>query len=189
MNHFPEPPSSSSHSSSCKPSRIGHAANDFQGRVTRIAVPAGLRELSTLRRVDYADAFHVDTDAHPDRTVQAWVTVILEEAPATTRARLLAGWSALGLRSTGSAGAVLGWAVRRSSPEHVLLGRDSRIGMPGELLFSLNPEGLVFATFVQHRFWATRVMWAGIEDTHVSTVIELLERAARGSARSDVKGW
>lgn len=159
-----------------------HAANDSQGRVTQIAVSASLRELSTLRRVDYADAFHVDTGAHPDRTVQGWVTGVLEEAPATTRARLLAGWSALGLRSAGSAEAVLGWAVRRSTAEHVLLGRDSRIGMPGELLFSLNTKGLIFATFVQHRSWATRVMWAGIENTHVSTVMELLERAARGPA-------
>lgn len=141
-------------------------------------MPAGLRELSTLPRVDYADAFHVDTGAHPDWTVRDWARGVLEEAPATTRARLLTGWSALGLRSTGSAETVLGWAIRRSTAEHVLLGRDSRIGMPGELLFSLKPEGLLFATFVHHRFSATRVMWAGVEKTHVSTVLELLERAA-----------
>ncbi|HEY9263501.1 MAG TPA: hypothetical protein VIQ11_02710 [Mycobacterium sp.] len=178
MNHFSEPPSSSS-PTDARP-RIPDAANDFEGRVTQIAAPASLRELSTLRRVDYADAFQVDTAAHPDRTVQGWVTGVLEQAPAATRARLLTGWSALGLKSAGSADAVLGWAVRRSSAEHVLLGRDSRIGMPGELLFSLNPKGLIFATFVQHRSLATRVMWAGIENTHVRTVIELLERAARG---------
>ncbi|MDZ4269188.1 MAG: hypothetical protein U1D00_26475 [Mycobacterium sp.] len=169
--------------------RTAHAANDFQRRACQIAVPAGLRELSTLPRVDYADAFRVDTGAHPDWTARDWARGVLEEAPATTRARLLTGWSALGLRSTGSAAAVLGWAIRRSTTEHLLLGRDSRIGMPGELLFSLSPQGLVFATFVHHRFWATRVMWAGIENTHVSTVLELLGRAARGAARGDVKGW
>ena len=46
---------------------------------------------------------------------------------------------------------MLGWDVRRSSADVVLLGRDSRIGMPGELLFALRPDGLLFATFVHHQ--------------------------------------
>lgn len=151
------------------------------GRAVRqVAVPDDVRELSTLRRVDYADSFLVDTQAHPDWTAQRWAEAVLEEAPAATRAQLLAGWAALGLRSgDGSGHSVLGWAVRRSTDDMVLLGRNSRIGMPGELLFARRPEGLLFATFVQHRGFPTRAMWAAVERGHVRTVVELLERARR----------
>jgi hypothetical protein len=86
---------------------------------------------------------------------------------------------ALGLKNADDAHeTVLGWEVRRSSADTVLLGRDSRIGMPGELLFALRPEGLLFATFVHHRTLATHAVWAAVERTHVRTVLELLQRAA-----------
>jgi hypothetical protein len=60
----------------------------------------------------------------------------------------------------------------------VLLGRESRIGMPGELLFALRPDGLLFATFVQHGTAGARATWAAVRRTHVRTVSALLERAA-----------
>jgi hypothetical protein len=151
----------------------------WQRLARQVAVPQEVRELSTLPRVDYADAFLVDPSAHPDWTAERWPRAVLEEAPASTRARLLAGWSALGLKDADDAHeTVLGWEVRRSSADTVLLGRDSRIGMPGELLFALRPEGLLFATFVHHRTVATHVVWAAVERTHVRTVLELLQRAA-----------
>jgi hypothetical protein len=147
----------------------------------QVAAPESIRASSTLPRVDYADTFLMDTSAHPDWTARSWAREILEGAPATTRAELLAGWSALGLKSTDSGESVLGWEIRRQTPESVLLARDSRIGMPGELLFALSPEGLQFATFVYHRTAATRVVWAAVQGTHVRTVLDLLDRAARGS--------
>ena len=59
----------------------------------------------------------------------------------------------------------------------MLLGAESRVGMPGELLFALRPEGLHFATFVHHRTPATRAVWAAVERTHVRIVLGLLDRA------------
>ena len=148
----------------------------------QVAVPEDVAELSTLPRVDYADSFVVETRAHPDWTAERWAAAVLEDAPATMRARLLTGWSALGLKGAASDQSVLGWDVRRSSDDTVLLGRDSRIGMPGELLFALRPEGLLFATFVHHGTAATRAMWATVVRTHVRTVLALLDRAARDPA-------
>lgn len=145
----------------------------------QVAATESIRALSTLPRVDYADTFLMGTGGHPDRTADEWAREILENAPAKTRAELLAGWSALGLKSTDSEESVLGWKIRRRTPESVLLGRDSRIGMPGELLFALSPDGLRFATFVHHRTGATRALWAAVEGTHVRTVLGLLDRAAR----------
>jgi hypothetical protein len=66
----------------------------------------------------------------------------------TPRIRLLLGWSAIGLKVVDgrSARSVLGWEVRASGPEFLLLGADSRIGMPGELLFKPGRDALLFAT-------------------------------------------
>src|SRR5882757_1316187 len=148
----------------------------------QIPVPDDVRELGTLPRIDYADAFLVDTSAHPDWTAERWAKAVLEEAPVATRAQLLSGWLALGLKSAEPGPSILDWAVRSSAPDAVLLGRDSRIGMPAELLFTLRPEGLLFGTFVHHRTPATRVVWAAVIGTHVRTVLGLLQRAASADA-------
>jgi hypothetical protein len=54
--------------------------------------------------------------------------------------------------------------------------------MPGELLFTRRPEGLLFATFVHHQTAVTRPLWASVEHAHVRTVSALLERARRAAA-------
>jgi hypothetical protein len=168
-------------------------ARRWRATARQVTVPADIRDLSTLPTIDYADAFLVDTGAHPDWTAERWAVAVLEDAPPAMRARLLAGWSALGLRDAErSDPSVLGWEVRGSSADAVLLGRSSRIGMPGELLFALRPEGLLLATFVYHQTVATRAMWAAVERIHVGTVLALLDRAARdpssGVTASDQAG-
>jgi uncharacterized protein DUF2867 len=146
--------------------------------VRQIDVPQHVREFSTLPTVDYADAFLVDASGHPARSPHDWAVTVLEQAPLATRTRLLAGWSALGLVASESRDAVLGWDVRRHGEDFVLLGRDSRIGMPGELLFALQPDGLLFATFIHHRVTGTRAVWATARRAHLRTVPALLEGAA-----------
>jgi hypothetical protein len=42
------------------------------GRVRPTALPAGARELATLDRIDYEDAFLVDTGLAQDRTAERW---------------------------------------------------------------------------------------------------------------------
>ena len=150
--------------------------------VRQIDPPQDIRDLSSLPRVDYADAFVVEMPDCPQWTAHRWATAVLEEAPAATRATLTAGWTALGLTSAATADSMLGWEVRHRDPDVLLLGRDSIVGMPGELLFSRRAEGLVFATFIQHRSAATRALWKRVEPVHVRTVSTLLQRAARAAA-------
>ncbi len=152
-----------------------------QSTVRQVDVPDDVRALSTLPRIDYADAFLVDTSAAPDWTAERWARAMLEQAPAAMRAKLLSGWTALGLKGA-AAGSILEWDVRINSAETVRLGRDSRVGMPAELIFTLRPEGLLFATFVHHRTPATRPTWAAIEPAHVRIVLTLLEAAGRRAA-------
>jgi hypothetical protein len=150
--------------------------------VRQVDVPDDARGPSTLPTVDYADAFLVDTGAHPARSARDWAVAVLEGAPLVTRTQLHAGWSALGLVASDSGDTVLGWNVRTHGEDFVLLGRESRIGMPGELLFALRPDGVLFSTFVQYRATGTRAIWAAARGSHVRTVLALLERAAHYSA-------
>jgi len=150
--------------------------------VRRVAVPPDARALSTLRRVDYADAFLVEAGPQAERTAEQWARAVLEDAPAPVRHTLQTGWARLGLRLDRSPGSVLGWTVRRRTPDVLLLGAPSRIGMPGELLFRREGDALLFATFVQHDNPVARGLWAGVEPVHVQVVRRILREAARRPA-------
>ena len=149
--------------------------------VRQVAVPAEARALSTLSRVDYADAFLVATRSAQDYTAEQWARLILMGAPLTVRARLLAGWSMIGLKlgRGGFTRSVLGWELRARTPEFALLHADSRIGMPGELLFKPSRDALLFCTFVQFGNHIAGTLWAAIEPTHVRVVRELLDGAGK----------
>ena len=105
----------------------------------------------------------------------------MEDAPASVRMRLLSAWSAIGLKVglAGSDRSVVGWEIRASEPDFVLLGAESRIGMPGELLLRRDEHQLLFATFVRQDNWIARALWASVEPAHVRTVRSLLEQASR----------
>jgi hypothetical protein len=149
-------------------------------RVRQVPVPPEARRLSTLSHIDYADAFIVEIGSASDRTPEQWARVALDQAPISVRTKLLSGWSTIGLKLDigGSAQSVLGWQIRRSTPEFVLLGADSRIGMPGELLFQLQQRALLFATFVEQRNALARAVWAAVKPVHVPVVRQVLEQAS-----------
>jgi hypothetical protein len=119
--------------------------------VCQIAVPPTSRALSTLSHIDYADAFLVEPGPARQWSAEAAGRTVLDGAPLAVRTKLLLGWSAIGLKPAigGSSRSILGWEIRASAPECVLLGRDSMIGMPGELLFKCEHDTLQFCTFVQ----------------------------------------
>jgi hypothetical protein len=144
--------------------------------VRQVAVPSGARALSTLAHIDYADAFVLETGPGPVWSPEQWARAILEGAPLAVRIKLLVGWSLIGLKvgRSWSGRSVLGWQVRRSSPES-----DSHIGMPGELLFKLERDALLFATFVQHDNLVARAVWALVEPQHVPVVRSVLAQAGR----------
>ena len=150
-------------------------------RVRQITPVAGARTSSTIGRVDYEDAFVVDVGPPLVRPAEQWIRLILQGAPVSVRMRLLSVWSAIGLKVglAGSDASVLGWEIRASEPDFVLLGAESRIGMPGELLLRREEDRLLFATFVRQDNWIARALWAAVEPAHVRTVGSLLEQASR----------
>jgi hypothetical protein len=146
--------------------------------VRQVPVPSEARARSTLSHIDYADAFVVDNEEGGERTAEEWLRAILEQAPLAVRGQLLSGWASLGLKL--GRGGVLGWPVRRSTPDVVLLGAGSRIGMPAELLLERRRGALLFCTFVQHDNAVARAAWAGVEPVHVPIVRRLLGQVAHG---------
>lgn len=150
--------------------------------VRQVAVPAEARGLSTLSQIDYEDAFLVDVGDARRRTAEQWARAILDEAPAALRLELWWTWSVLGLRlaSPRSARHVLGWELRRSTPDVALLGARSRIGMPAELLVKRETGAqLLFDTFVQHGNPIARAVWAAIDPVHRPAARHVLTQAAR----------
>lgn len=158
---------------------------DAPGRVRQIEVPPSVRALSTLAHVDYADTFLLDLGHGDDRTAEQWARAVLDDAPANVRHTLKSGWSAIGLKLGGAPPnrAILGWEIRRSTPELVLLGAESRIGMAGELVFQRRPRTLLFATLVQQDNEVARAVWSGVETLHVPIVRRILSRAGRRLVR------
>jgi hypothetical protein len=143
--------------------------------VRLVSLPADAGALSTLPRIDYADAFCVAADV--PRTAEHW---LLQDAPPHVRRRLLVGWTAIGLKlAPWSSNRVLARKVRHSEPDFVLLSADSWLGLRGELLFRSTTGWLLFATFVEQTNPITRALWAAITPGHQDTVRSVLTHAAR----------
>ncbi|HUA04569.1 MAG TPA: DUF2867 domain-containing protein [Solirubrobacteraceae bacterium] len=146
--------------------------------MTQIPLPQDARALSTLPRIDYADAFAVA--AGVERSAADWARAVVEDAPLRIRRGLWLGWIALGLRlgPPWSSDRVLGWQVRHSDPDVVLLAANSWLGLRAELLFRSEPDGLLFATLIRLTNPAARALWAAITPRHVRVVRSLLTHAA-----------
>lgn len=153
--------------------------------VTQIPMPPDARALTTLRPNDYEDAFRIEGNPVPHRTGEQWARAVVEETPLKIRVKLVSGWTGLGLKLAlpWSAHRVLGWEIRQSTPEYVLLGAGSRLGLSGELLFRREPNGVLFATVVHHHNRFARLVWERIEPLHREVVRSLLEHAARRAAQ------
>jgi hypothetical protein len=148
--------------------------------VRQVDPPSSALALSTLPRIDYCDAFLFGEGSTHNASAEDLIREVLDGAPLAVRTQLLSGWTSIGLkvRNT-STQSVLGWEVRRSAPDHVLLGADSRIGMPGELLLKKEDGALLFATFVAQRNLIARAVWAVIEPVHVRVVRDILSDASQ----------
>jgi hypothetical protein len=121
-----------------------------------------------LSRVDYGDAFVVEIGRAQDRTAEQWARTIFDDAPMRARRPLRWSWLAQGLKlgSARSERLVLGWELRRSTPDLALLGADSRIGMPAEILFMRQQDSLLVAVFVQQDNRIARAVWAAVRPLH-----------------------
>jgi hypothetical protein len=148
------------------------------GAVGETTLPADLRALSSLARIDYSDTYVVPDI--PTCTAEQWARAVLLDAPLGMRTQLLLGWTALGLKlvSPVSDRGILGWPIQSQTPEVVVLSAGSRLGLAGNLVFARRPEGLLFATLTQQNNPVARAVWGRIIDPHHRIVRSLLRNAA-----------
>jgi hypothetical protein len=153
--------------------------------VRQVALPPAARTLSTLSQIDYEDAFLVETGPADGRTGEQWARAILEDASISMQRKLRRGWFALGLKlgRARSDRSVLGWEIRRSTPDFALLGARSRLGLPAELLFEPQHDSLLVATFVQQQNPIARAIWAAVAPRHRQVVPYLLKQASSSERR------
>ncbi|MBB4892952.1 hypothetical protein FHS39_001963 [Streptomyces olivoverticillatus] len=153
--------------------------------VRHVPVPPAAQALSTLARIDYANALLADVGpAAGDRTAEQWARAVMEDAPADTRQALTQGWTSLGLQlgPARSDGFVLGWPVRHSAPDIVLLSADPTLGLHGQLLLQREERTLLMACFIQLDSNQARALWAQAESRHPEVMHQLLEQAVSRAA-------
>jgi hypothetical protein len=101
-----------------------------------VAVPAAVSELSLLERVDYEDAFQIDTPG--DKTPEAWMRAIIERAPPWFQLpwiNLLGrGILRAQIGPMHAPGYVLGWEVLLDRPEVFVVGLDGADGFRARLI-------------------------------------------------------
>lgn len=148
--------------------------------VRQIPLPVEARNRSTLPRLDYTDSFLVATDRVQELTAEQWARRMLEAAPPWWQRSLPRGWRTLGLEHgpASSADFVLGWPIRQSTDDYLLLGASGHRGLSAELLFERRPDGLLFATLIQQHNLAAKLEWAAIGPPHRQVVSYLLRHAS-----------
>jgi hypothetical protein len=158
-----------------------HVCKEANSDARRVGVPQAARGRSALARVDYADAFVIETRPGDERTPEEWAQALLGGAPAAGQ-RLWSAVAALGILPRAAGGGspprrVIGsWDVRCSRDDFAQLVASAPIGLSAELLFERQHDGLLWATFVQLDNAVARAAWTAIAPIHRRVVPRLLER-------------
>jgi hypothetical protein len=151
--------------------------------VNRIEVPADVRALHVLERVDYADAFAVHTSANlpPER----WARLFFD---GTSDAFRTAWWWVFGgfrRQSAPSEGPdrIFGWKVLRNTDAEIVLGVDSPLGLTARLVATTPPGHAVISSLLQLDTTAARTIWRVGAYGHRVTARHLLNHAANVAGR------
>jgi hypothetical protein len=153
-------------------------------RAVEVAVPAAVGELALLDRVDYEDAFQVDTPLR--RTPEQWMRAFIEDAPQWFQLlwiNLLGrGILRAPIGPMGAPDYVLGWKVIVDRPDAFAVGLDGTNGLLARLI-ALTPTGhAVLATQIRLDSTPVRMLWPAIRGGHRFFAPYLLSRAASQSA-------
>jgi hypothetical protein len=146
-----------------------------------VPVPTAVAELRLFDRVDYEDAYSVDTDL--ERTPERWMRAFLEGAPRWFQLP----WAGIGTVLLGARfgplattpGYVVGWKVLDDRPDAFVIGLDSAGGLAARLVAVTSPGHAVIATQIHLDTTYARTLWPVIRRGHRFFAPYLLDRAAR----------
>ena len=151
-----------------------------ESKAVEIVVPAAVSELRLLDRVDYQDAFSVDT--HLTRGAEQWMRAFAEGAPRWFQV----SWIGLGKLLVGmrfgplfnAPDHVVGWKVIVDRPDAFATGLDSSGGLSARLVTVTPPGQAIIATQVRLDTKYARTLWSAIRGGHRHLASYLLDRAA-----------
>ncbi len=146
-----------------------------------VSVPAGVRDLDLLGRVDYQDAFLVETTQ--ERTPEQWLRAFLAGAPRwfTVPWIVVLGGVLLGAdpRVVRKPGHVMGWQVLRDEPDAFAVGLDTPRGLNARLIAQAPAGQALIATQIRLDTAYAQRLWPAIRPGHRYFLPYLLGRASK----------
>src|SRR5262245_6051251 len=144
-------------------------------------VPAAIRPLSSLDRVDYVDLFTVVTDGRVGRSPEQWARAGLEEAAGLAGQfvwRVLCG---LRLEPQPSPDHVAGWKVADRSDRWIRLEAVSWF-MTAQIVVQVDDEEVSVATFIRYDLPVAALLWPALSIGHRRAMPGLLRNMVRAMA-------
>ncbi|RMZ87512.1 hypothetical protein DV736_g5258, partial [Chaetothyriales sp. CBS 134916] len=150
-----------------------------------VPVPAEVGELHLLDRIDYEDAWAVDTTI--TQSPEQWIRAFAEDAPRWFQlpwlsvAKVMFG-AQFGPLFT-SLDHVVGWRVLENRPDLFTIGLDSSGGLSARVVALTPPGQAMIATQIDLSTVYARTLWSLIRPGHRYFVPYLLARAATSGPR------
>ncbi|MBY8871770.1 hypothetical protein K7640_07935 [Micromonospora sp. PLK6-60] len=148
-------------------------------------LPASVRTLSTLSRIDYADYFVLPTDAAA--TAERWARAMFGDKPDAIELFLWRGLLGLRLRRTGSADTVAGWQIGERADDCVRLEATSWF-LAANLVVQATGDSVALGTFLRYDRWLAHLVWSPLSVLHRQLVPGLLRKAASRIVAAKVGG-
>jgi len=149
-----------------------------------VPVPEQVAHLRMFARVDYEDAFCIDTNIA--RTPRQWLRAFIEDAPLWFQVSWIgAALTVLGAKVGPMHGPdhVLGWRVHYDRPDLFATGLDSIGGLRARLVALTPPGQALIATQISLDTAYARTLWPAIRRGHRHFAPYLLDRAATRPVR------
>lgn len=149
-----------------------------------VPVPVAVKGLNLLDRVDYEDAYSIQTSIN--QSAEAWMRGLIAGAPRWFQVPWVSvGKLVLGAQfgSFTKPDHVLGFKVLADQPDAFAVGLESTGGLSVRLITLTTPGEATFATLIRLDGIRAQTLWPAIRRGHRYFAPYLLTRAANGLAR------
>ncbi|PMR61548.1 hypothetical protein C1A38_08590 [Verrucosispora sp. ts21] len=147
-------------------------------------LPASVRTLSSLSRIDYADHFLLPTDAAAP--VELWARVMFGDTPDAIELFLWRGLMGLRLSRTVSADTVAGWQIAEQDDEWIRLEATSWF-LAANMVVQATGDSVALGTFLRYDRWLAHLVWPPLSILHRRLVPGVLRKAASRIAAGKVR--
>ncbi|MFF5217888.1 hypothetical protein [Micromonospora sp. NPDC000442] len=147
-------------------------------------LPASVRTLSSLSRIDYADHFVLPTNAAA--TVEQWARVMFGDTPDAIELFLWRGLMGLRLSRTPSADTVAGWRIGEQGDGWIRLEAASWF-LAANLVVQASGDSVALGTFLRYDRWLAHLVWPPLSVLHRRLVPGVLRKAASRIAAGKVR--